>query len=45
MDKKDVVVYYGRYDREDIAIQIVEELKKVDWDKNKLPLIKKELGL
>lgn len=45
VDKKDVVVYYGRYDKEDTAKQIVEELKKVDWDKNKLPQIKKELGL
>lgn len=45
IDKKDVVVYYGRYDREDIAIKIVNELKKVDWDKKKLPMIKKELGL
>lgn len=45
VNEKDIMVYYGRYDREDIAIKIVAELKKVDWDKKKLPQIKKELGL
>jgi hypothetical protein len=45
INKKDVVVYYGRYKREDTAKEVVEELKKVDWDKTKLQEIKKKLGL
>ena len=45
IDKKEVVVYFGRYDNEKVAQKVVEELKKVDWDKNELPNIKKKLGL
>ena len=43
--EKDVVIYYGRYDREDTVKKIVEELKKVNWDKSRLEDIKKNLGL
>lgn len=30
------MIYYGDYDTEEMAKQIVEELEKVDWDKSKL---------
>lgn len=37
-------VYYGLYSSEDVAKLIVEELKKVDWDKSKLEDIKLSVG-
>lgn len=37
--------YYGRYTTEEIAKQVVKRLREYDWDKSKLPDIKKELGL
>lgn len=37
--------YYGRYTTEEIAKQVVKRLRECDWDKSKLPDIKKELGL
>lgn len=37
--------YYGRYKTEEIAKQVVKRLREYDWDKSKLPDIKKELGL
>lgn len=37
------VEYYGRYKDEDTAKKIVEELKKVDWNKELLPRIKEKI--
>ncbi len=44
-DKKEVVSYYGCYNNEKVAQAVVNELKKVDWDKSKLKDIKQKLGL
>lgn len=38
-------VYFGSYKNEDTAKIIVEEMKKVDWDKNQLWKIRNKLGL
>lgn len=43
VNKEHIVIYYGRYDKEETAQMIVEELKKVDWDKKQLNDIKKRL--
>lgn len=39
------VHYYGSYKTEEIAKQVVKRLREYDWDKSKLPDIKKELEL
>lgn len=36
-------IYYGSYKKEKDAQQIVDELKKANWDKNELPRIKEEV--
>lgn len=36
---------FGVYESEYLAKGIVEKLKKCNWDKTQLPMIKKELGL
>lgn len=38
-------VHYGCYDTEEIAKEIVNELKKVDWDKNRLSEIEEKVGI
>lgn len=40
-----VLIYYGSYKRECVAKRVVEELKKVDWDKNKLDEIHSQIML
>ena len=42
---KSRIVYYGAYRDEVTAKKVVEELKKVDWDKKELSAIKKRLGV
>ena len=39
------MIYFGRYGSEDEAKKIVEELKKVDWDKSQLKRIKEWVKL
>ncbi len=36
---------YGTYATEEEAQLVVEELKKVDWDRNQLPNIRDKLGI
>lgn len=38
-------VYYGAYFTREIANKVVKELMKVNWDKSKLPSIKKKLNI
>lgn len=38
-------IYYTRCNTEEEAKQIVELLKKYDWDKTKIPQIKEDLGI
>lgn len=35
--------YFGGYGSEDAAAECVKRLKKVDWDKEELPRIRREL--
>lgn len=38
-------ISYGTYTTEEEAQLVVEELKKVDWDRNQLPRIRDHLGI
>ena len=37
--------YFGRYKSEEEAAAIVEELKKEEWNKNRLKIIKEKIGV
>lgn len=39
------IIWFGGYETMEIAKQVVTELKKCNWDKSQLPIIKKRLGL
>lgn len=38
-------IYYGQYDSLEIAKKVKKELAKVNWNKNQLNKIRKEIGL
>ena len=45
INKEVKTIYYGTYKNEEECVKIINELKKVNWDKKELPNIKKKLGI